>query len=66
MRTRGLDPIQGQGHGASKVAKIAFSRPISSAIFAWISKLMVDGDSMGPGLQLVGVRFMNFLLGNLS
>jgi len=27
---------------------------------------MVDGDSMGPGLQLVGVRFLNFLLGSYS
>jgi len=27
---------------------------------------MVDGDSMGPGLQLVGARFSNFLLGELS
>jgi len=24
---------------------------------------MVDGDSMGPGLQLFGARFLNFLLG---
>jgi len=28
--------------------------------------MMVDGDSMGPGLQLVGTRFLNFLLGKLS
>jgi len=27
---------------------------------------MVDSDSMGPGLQLVEVRFSNFLLGKLS
>ena len=27
---------------------------------------MVDGDSMGPGLQLVGARYFNFLLGKLS
>jgi len=27
---------------------------------------MVGGDSMGPGLQLVGARFVNFLLGKLS
>ena len=27
---------------------------------------MVDIDSMGPGLQLVGARFSNFLLGKLS
>jgi len=27
---------------------------------------MVGGDSMGPGLQLVGARFLNFLLGKLS
>jgi len=27
---------------------------------------MVDGDSMGPGLQVLGARFSNFLLGKLS
>jgi len=27
---------------------------------------MVDGHSMGPGLQLVGAQFFNFLLGKLS
>jgi len=27
---------------------------------------MVGGDSMGPGLQLVGVRFSSFLVGKLS
>jgi len=27
---------------------------------------MVDSDSIGPGLQLVGARFSNFLLGKLS
>ena len=27
---------------------------------------MVDVDSMGPGLQLVGGRFSNFLLGKVS
>jgi len=26
---------------------------------------MVEGDSMGPGLQLVLARFFNFLLGKL-
>jgi len=39
---------------------------ISSATFAWSSKLTVDIDSMGPGLQLVGGRFSNFLLGKVS
>jgi len=34
-----------------KLQKLHFSRSISSAIFAWSSKLMVGGDSMGPGLQ---------------
>ena len=33
------------------------SRYISSATFAWNSKLMVDIDSMGPGLQLLGGQF---------
>ena len=33
---------------------------------AWSSKLMVVGDSMGHGLQLVGALFLNFLLGKLS
>jgi len=27
---------------------------------------MVGGHSMGPGLQLVGSQFLNFLLGKLS
>jgi len=27
---------------------------------------MIDIDSMGPGVQLVGARFSNFLLGNVS
>ena len=27
---------------------------------------MVDGDSMGPGLQLFGARFLNSLLRKLS
>ena len=27
---------------------------------------MVDDDSMGPGLQLIGARFLNFLLEKLS
>ena len=39
---------------------------ISSATFAWSSKLMVDIDSMGPGLQLLGGQFSNFLLGKVS
>jgi len=42
------------------------SRSISSATFAWGSKLMVDIDSIGPGLQLVRGRFSNFLLGKVS
>ena len=49
-----------------KLQKLHFSRSISSAIFTWSSKLMVGGDSMGPGLQLVRTRFSNFLLGKLS
>jgi len=36
-----------------KFQKLHFSRSISSAIFGCSSKLMVDGDTMGPGLQLV-------------
>jgi len=39
---------------------------ISSATFAWSSKLTVDIDSMGPGLQLLGGQFSNFLLGKVS
>jgi len=39
---------------------------ISSAVLAWISKLMVVGDSMGPGLQLIRAHFLNFHLGKLS
>jgi len=49
-----------------KLRKLHFSRSISSVVLEWSSKLVVDGDSMGPGLQLVGVRFLNFLLGKLS
>jgi len=39
---------------------------ISSATFAWSSKLTVDIDSMGPGIQLIGRQFSNFLLGKVS
>jgi len=39
---------------------------ISSATFAWSSKLTVDIDSMGPGLQLLGGQFSNFLLRKVS
>jgi len=39
---------------------------ISSATFAWSSKLTVDIDSMGPGLQFLGGQFLNFLLGKIS
>jgi len=49
-----------------KLRKVHFSSSISSAISAWSSKLMVGGHSMGPGLQLVGARFLNFHLGKLS
>jgi len=49
-----------------KLRKLQFSRSITSAILAWSSKLMVDGDSMGPGLRLVRAWFLNFLLGKLS
>jgi len=41
--------------------KLHFSRSISSAVLAWSSKLMVGGDSMGPGIQLIGARFLNFI-----
>ena len=49
-----------------KFRKLHHSRSISSAIFVWSSKLTVVGDSMGSGLQLVGARFLNFLLRKLS
>jgi len=48
-----------------KFRKLHFSRSISSAIFACSSKL-VGGDSMKPGLQLIGARFLNVLLGKLA
>jgi len=48
------------------ITALHISRSISCATFAWSSKLMVAGDSMGPGLQLVGARFSNFLVGKLS
>jgi len=34
--------------------------------FAWSSKLIVDIDSVGLGLQLAGARFSNVLVGKLS
>ena len=46
--------------------KLHFSTSISSTISAWSSKVMVDHDSTGPSLQLVGARFSNFLLRKLS
>jgi len=49
-----------------KFRKLQFSRSISSAILAWSSKLMVDRDSTGPSLQLIGAQFLNFLLRKLS
>jgi len=57
---------QGQVTELPKLRKLHFSRSISSAVFAWSSKLMVGGDSMGSGLQLVRARFSNFLIGKLS
>jgi len=42
------------------------SRSISSATFAYSSKVMLGGDSMGPRLQPVGARFLHFLLRKLS
>ena len=49
-----------------KFQKLHFSRSVSYAIFAWSSKLMVDGDSMGTELQHIGAQFWNFLVGKLS
>jgi len=51
-----------------KLRKLHLSTSISSAVLAWISKLMVGGDSMGhvSGLQLIRARFSNFHLGKLS
>jgi len=49
-----------------KFRKLHFSRSISCAVLSCSSKLMVDYDSMGPSLQLVGYRFLNFLLSKLS
>jgi len=48
----------------SKVTELPKLRSISSAVLAWSSKLMVDVDSMGPGLQLVGARFLGHCLGD--
>jgi len=39
---------------------------ISSATFAWSSKLTVDIDSTGPDLRLLGGQFSNFFLGKVS
>ena len=49
-----------------QLRKLHFSTSVSSTVLARSSKLMVDGDSMGPGLQLVRARFSNLLLGKLS
>jgi len=46
--------------------KLHFSRSMFSTILAGNSKLQVDHDTMEPSLQLVGVRFSNFLLRKLS
>jgi len=43
-----------------ELQKLHFSKSISSAVLAWSSKLMVDDDSMGPGLQLVRDQFLKF------
>ena len=40
--------------------------PITARFYAWSSKLTVDVDSMGPGLQPVGARFSNFFLEKVS
>ena len=66
-----LDPIQGQGqgHGPFELPTIAHNCKflgLSSATFAWSSKLTVDVDGMGPGLQPVGARFLNSFLGKVS
>jgi len=52
--------------GLLNFRKLHFSRSISFAILAWSSKLMVDRDSMGPSLQLVGASFSICLLRQLS
>jgi len=61
-----LSKVQVKVTELPKLGKLHFSRSISAAVLAWSSKVMVDGDSMGPGLQLVRARFLNFLLGKLS
>jgi len=45
-----------------KLQKLHFSRSTSSAILAWSSKLTVDSDSMGAGLQLVRARFLKAIM----
>jgi len=49
-----------------KFKKLHLSKSISSIIMAWSSKVMVYYDNMAPILQLVIVRFLNFLLSKLS
>ena len=49
-----------------KLRKVHYSKSISSAVFAWSSKVMAGGDSTGPGLQPVGARFLNCLSRKLS
>jgi len=52
--------------GLLKFRKLHISRSMSSAILEGGWKLMAGNDSMGPSLQLVGARFLNFLLRKLS
>jgi len=40
-----------------KLRKLHFSGSISSAVSAWSSKLVIGGDSMGLGLQLINPDF---------
>jgi len=49
-----------------KMPKLHFPRPVFSVILSCSSKLIVDRDSTRPTLQLVGVRYSNFLPRRLS
>jgi len=48
--------------GLLNVQKLHFSKSIFSASLPHSSKLVVDYGGMGPSLQHVGARFLNFLL----
>jgi len=48
--------------GLLNFPKLHFSKSISFAILTWRSKLVASYDKMEPTLQLIGARFLNFII----